>query len=77
MPAKPKRLPLPNRFNAALTAEAYRRLRALNDEWHYGNNYLLSIILENFDEVVDGAKFQKVMHDFADEYGQPKGGNGR
>lgn len=49
MPPKPKRLPLPKRFSAALTEEAYAKLRRLSEEWHYGNNYLLTILLENFD----------------------------
>lgn len=74
MKSRPKRLPLPKRFSAALTEEAYAKLRALNAEWHYGNNYLLTILLENFDEVVDEKKFQQVMKAFIDEYGQPEAG---
>ncbi len=74
MPLKPKRLPLPKRFSAALTEKAYARLRSLNEDWHYGNNYLLTILLENFDEIVDEKKFRKVMEAFVDEYGQPEGG---
>ena len=50
---KAKRLPLPKRFNAARTEKAYARLRALNEDWHFGNNYLRTILLENFDEIVD------------------------
>lgn len=74
MPSKPKRLLLPKRFSAALTEKAYARLRRLNDDWHFGNNYLLTILLENFDEIVDEEKFQGVMQEFVAEYGQPKGG---
>ncbi|MES0811165.1 hypothetical protein ABLO27_16885 [Roseibium sp. SCPC15] len=74
MPAKSKRLPLPKRFSAALTEDAYAKLRSLNDEWHYGNNYLLTIILENFDRIVDGKEFEKVMQEFVEIYGQPDKG---
>jgi len=74
MSNKPKRLPLPKRFNAAVTEKAYERLRALNGDWHFGNNYLLTILLENFDEIVDQTKFTSVMEDFIAEYGQPAPG---
>ncbi|MHA7777521.1 hypothetical protein [Roseibium sp. M-1] len=69
-----KRLPLPKRFNAALSEKAYERLRALNADWHYGNNYLLTILLENFDEIVDADRFEAVMKTFIADYGQPEGG---
>ena len=74
MPQKPKRLPLPKRFSAALTEKAYAKLRDLNADWHFGNNYLLTILLENFDEIVDEKKFQQVMETFIAEYGQPDAG---
>ena len=70
----PKRLPLPKRFNVAMTEAAYRRLRDLNADWHFGNNYLLTILLENFDEVVDHEKWEVVMAKFIARYGQPKSG---
>ena len=73
MSAKAKHLPLPKRFNAAMTEKAYARLRVLNDDWHYGNNYLLTIILENFDDIVDQGRFQEVMAEFVSVYGQPGG----
>ncbi|WP_299730662.1 hypothetical protein [uncultured Tateyamaria sp.] len=71
---KANRLPLPKRFNAAMTEEAYAGLRALNEDWHFGNNYLLTILLENFDRVVDQDAFEEVMNEFIAEYGQPVGG---
>ena len=71
MPAK--RYPLPKRFNAALSEKAYAKLRELNGQYHYGNNYLLTILLENFDAVVDAAAVDKVFADFANEYGAPSG----
>lgn len=68
-----KRLPLPKRLSIGLTERAYDRLRDLNAQWHFGNNYLITIVLENFDEIVDGAKFERVMERFVAEYGQPSG----
>ena len=66
-----KRLPLPRRFNVAMTDKAYARLRGLNEEWHFGNNYLLTVLLEHFDEVVDETALKTVMAEFIETYGQP------
>ena len=64
-----KRLPLPKRFNAALTEKAYNRLRALNAEHGLGNNYLLTVLLENLDMIADRKKLATVYEDFIAEYG--------
>lgn len=72
MPAK--RLPLPKRFSAALSEKAYEQLRALNDRYHYGNNYLLTILLENFDAITDAAAVEQVFAGFKAEYGAPAAG---
>ena len=66
-----KRYPLPKRFSAALSEKAYSRLRALNDKYHYGNNYLLTIILENFEDIAITEAVEKAFSDFAAEYGAP------
>ncbi len=71
MPAK--RYPLPKRFSAALSEKAYAKLRELNGQYHYGNNYLLTILLENFDEITDPSAVEKAFADFAAEYGAPAG----
>ena len=71
---KPKRYPLPKRFNAALSEEAYRQLRALNERYHYGNNYLLTILLENFDAIADPKAVEQAFSTFAEEYGAPQAG---
>ena len=68
-----KRLPLPKRFSAALTENAYSRLRVLNEAYGYGNNYLLTVLLENLDTIVDADALDRVFADFAAEYGAPKG----
>jgi hypothetical protein len=69
-----KRYPLPKRFSAALSEEAYENLRSLNARYHYGNNYLLTILLENLDTITDADAVEKVFADFAAEYGAPSGG---
>ncbi|NND45137.1 MAG: hypothetical protein HKN58_07420 [Xanthomonadales bacterium] len=69
-----KRFPLPKRFNAALSEKAYQRLRALNEQYHYGNNYLLTILLENLDRFADPGALDQVFEAFSREYGAPAGG---
>lgn len=66
-----KRYPLPKRFNAALSERAYEQLRALNAQYHYGNNYLLTILLENFETIADADAVDEVFKAFAAEYGAP------
>ena len=69
-----KRYPLPKRFNAALSEKAYEQLRALNAQYHYGNNYLLTILLENFESIADADAVDEVFKAFAAEYGAPAPG---
>ena len=69
-----KRYPLPKRFNAALSEKAYDNLRALNDRYHYGNNYLLTIVLENLDSIANPDALEKAFADFKAEYGAPAAG---
>ena len=66
-----KRYPLPKRFNAALSEKAYARLQDINAVTDFGNNYCLTILLENLDEVVATKKLDKIYQDFAAEYGAP------
>lgn len=69
-----KRFPLPKRFNAALSEKAYANLRVLNERYHYGNNYLLTVLLENFDKIADADAVDEVFAAFRDEYGAPARG---
>lgn len=69
-----KRYPLPKRFSAALSEKAYENLRELNAKYHYGNNYLLTILLENFDAITDAEAVARVFADFKAEYGAPAAG---
>jgi len=69
-----KRFPLPKRFNVAMSEAAYANLRALNEKYHYGNNYLLTILLENFDDIADADAVREVFAAFQKEYGVPAAG---
>lgn len=68
-----KRYPLPKRFNAALSEEAYAKLRALNAKWQLGNNYLLVVLLEQLDSYADPEALDSAFRDFIAEYGAPSG----
>jgi DTW domain-containing protein YfiP len=67
-----KKFPLPKRFNAGLSEKAYKHLRKLNKKYHYGNNYILTLILENSEAVLDAEALDKVFKDFEREYGSPR-----
>lgn len=69
-----KRYPLPKRLNVALSETAYANLRKLNEQFHYGNNYLLTILLENLEDVTDREALEKAFAEFAAEYGAPAPG---
>lgn len=70
-----KRLPLTVRRSLSLTEPAYERLRALNEEYGLGNNYLLTVLLERLDDYADADKLAAVFEEFIEEYGAPaKGG---
>ena len=69
-----KRYPLPKRFAAALSDPAYARLRALNAEYELGNNYLLSVLLENLDEFADPQTMRRAFERFIADYGAPASG---
>jgi len=66
-----KKYPLPKRFNAAISEKAYEKLRSLNKKFGYGNNYLLTILLENLDEFSDKKSLENVVRKFEEEYGAP------
>ena len=66
-----KRLPLPVRRTMNLTDDAYQRLRALNDDYGLGNNYLLVVLLEHLDDYADKDRLKQVFEDFTEEYGAP------
>jgi len=66
-----KRYPLPKRFNAALSEPAYEKLRELNAKYGYGNNYILTILLENLDAIVKADELEKAFGNFKQMFGAP------
>lgn len=68
---KNRHYPLSKRFSAALSEKAYEQLRSLNARYGYGNNYLLTIILERLDEVADQRCLDSIFTEFAAKYGAP------
>ena len=56
-----------------MTERAYSRLRELNATYGYGNNYLLTVLLENLDAIADADRLDQAFADFAEEYGAPQG----
>lgn len=69
-----KRYPLPKRFSAALSEEAYAKLRGLNAKWHLGNNYLLVVLLENLDRYADPEALDAAFRAFIADNGAPSSG---
>ena len=69
--AKARRYPLPKRFSATFSEDAYARLRALNARWGLGNDYLLVVLLENLDRFADGEALDRAFEEFIAEYGAP------
>ena len=45
--------------------------RALNEKYGLGNNYLLTVLLENLDETTAAKKLDKAFKRFIAEYGAP------
>jgi len=70
-----KRLALPVRRSMNLTEPVYERLRALNAEYGLGNNYLLTVLLENLDEFADTDKLKRIFAEFVNEFGAPAPGS--
>jgi hypothetical protein len=53
----PKRFRLTRRFNAAMTEDAYRRLRRFKQEAGLDEGEALSFLFENFDSVINEDTF--------------------
>ena len=68
-----KALPLPVRRSMNLTEKAYARLRQLSEQYGYSNNYLLTFLLENLDEVADSNRLDQMFQRKIAEFGAPKG----
>ncbi len=71
MTERKKRYPLPKRFQASLSEAAYERLRALNASYGLGNNYLLTVLLENLDQIAEPEALDRAFRGFIAAYGAP------
>ena len=69
-----KRYPLSKRFNCALSEAAYKRLREINAQTGLGNNYCLTVLLENLDEIALPEKLKPVYERFIAEFCPPEEG---
>ncbi|MEM7742600.1 MAG: hypothetical protein AAF409_02720 [Pseudomonadota bacterium] len=67
----PRRLPLPVKSRMNLTGEAHARLRALNERYGLGNNYLLVVLLERLDDYSDPGRLDAAFQEFIAAYGAP------
>lgn len=70
-----RRFPLPKRFNVAMSDKAYAVLRELNSRYGYGNNYLLTVLLENLDSIARKGAIDKVFSEFESQFGAPAPGS--
>ena len=62
--------PLPKRFPAAMTEKAYGNLRLLAAESGLGNNYVLTVLLEEMDRTVDRAAFRQAAREMLERHGK-------
>jgi hypothetical protein len=63
-----KRFPLPARFRAAVSDDAYAQLRALSARYGLSNNYCLTVLLERLDEIAEPDRLQAAFRAFRDDY---------
>ena len=63
--------PLEKRFNVAMTPEAYANLRELAEESGLGNNYVLTVLLENMSETIDRKQFRRAVQALIDKHCKP------
>jgi len=69
----PKRFRLTRRFNAAMTEDAYRRLRRFAAEAGLDEGEALSFLFENFDGVTDADALAHRLRQFNSELDARKG----
>ena len=60
--------PLEKRFHARLSEAAYANLRKLAERSCLGNNYVLTVILEDMDRVLDLTAFDTAVKDMLDRH---------
>ena len=68
MADRPKyRKPLSKRFNAAMSEEAYAGLRRLAERSELSNNYVLTVIFEYAEDLIDPDAFDRSVRDMLDK----------
>ena len=60
--------PLEKRFSVAMTPEAYANLRRLAEETGLGNNYVLTVLLEDMDRAVNLEGFRHAVRDMLEQH---------
>ncbi len=63
--------PLEKRFNVAMTPEAYANLRRLAEDSGLGNNYVLTVLLENMARTIDRDGFRQAVRELVEKHGPP------
>ena len=63
--------PLDQRFKAAISDEAYANLRALAEDSCLGNNYVLTVLLENMDRIIDRAAYREAVREMLEKHAKP------
>ena len=63
--------PLDKRFSAALSDDAYARLRELAEATGLSNNYVLTVLLEDIDKIVDREAFMDAARAMIDRHRPP------
>ena len=69
--ARKKHYPLPKRFSAALSERAYARLRQINADTGLGNNYCLTVLLENLDSLAYETRLKAAYDQFIADHCGP------
>ena len=65
--------PLDKRFNAGMTSAAYANLRKLAERSCLGNNYVLTVLLEDMERVIDLDAFDDAVREMLARHGkEPK-----
>jgi hypothetical protein len=64
-------LPLSRRFSLGLSEKAYRALRRLSAETSLGNNYALTVLLENAENTIDRRAFRRAAERLKAAFAKP------
>ena len=67
--------PLDKRFNVGMTRAAYANLRVLAEETGLGNNYVLTVLLEDMDRTIDRPALRQAAREMLERHAKdPKKG---